>query len=97
MATIHQQIEVAADPALVGSTGTHFTQWTHTGPGHLVCDELACVDAVRAGSSSFAPRSGRTTVVFRMGETRAAHRRRMPDAGSATTSWCSRTTSSAAV
>ena len=33
MATIHQQIEVAADPALVRSTWAHFIQWAHTGPG----------------------------------------------------------------
>ena len=69
MATIHQQIEVAADPDFVRSTWTHFIQWTHTGPGHLLCDELACVDAVRSGLVNFAPAAdGRTTVVFRMEE-----------------------------
>jgi hypothetical protein len=69
MATIHQQIEVAADPDFVRSTWTHYIQWTHTGPGHLLCDELACVDAVRSGLVTFAPAAnGRTTVVFRMDE-----------------------------
>jgi hypothetical protein len=69
MATIQQQIEVAADPAHVGSTWSRFIQWAHTGPGHLVCDELACVDAVRAGLVDFVPaQNGRTTVIFRMEE-----------------------------
>ena len=69
MATIQQQIEVAADPAFVRSTWSHFIQWAHTGPGHLVCDELACVDAVRSGLVDFVPTTtGRTTVIFRMDE-----------------------------
>ena len=69
MATIQQQIEVAADPALVGSTWSRFIEWAHTGPGHLVCDDLACVDAVGAGLVDFVPtRNGRTTVIFRMDE-----------------------------
>jgi len=69
MATIQQQIEVAADPALVRSTWSRFIEWAHTGPGHLVCDDLACVDAVRSGLVDFAPAAGgRTTVVFRMDE-----------------------------
>ena len=67
MATIQQQIEVAADPALVASNWGRFIQWAHTGPGHLVCDELACVDAVRSGLVDFVPTAnGRTTVIFRM-------------------------------
>jgi hypothetical protein len=66
MATIQQQIEVAADPALVASNWGRFIQWAHTGPGHLVCDELACVDAVRSGLVDFVPAAGgRTTVIFR--------------------------------
>ena len=69
MAIIQQQIEVAADPALVASTWSRFIQWAHTGPGHLVCDDLACVDAVRAGLVDFVPApNGRTTVIFRMDE-----------------------------
>ena len=69
MATIHQQIDVAGDPDFVRSTWTHFIEWTHTGPGHLLCDELACVDAVRSGLVGFAPAAdGRTTVTFRMEE-----------------------------
>jgi len=67
MATIQQQIEVAADPALVSSTWSHFIQWAHSGPAHLVCDDLACVDAVRSGLVDFVPAAGgRTTVVFRL-------------------------------
>jgi len=67
MSTIQQQIEVAADPVLVGSTWGRFIQWAHTGPGHLLCDELACVDAVRSGLVDFVPApNGRTTVIFRM-------------------------------
>ena len=71
MATIQQQIEVAADPAHVRSTWVHFVAWAHTGPGHLLCDELACVDAVRSGRVDFVPAAnGRTTVVFRLEEVR---------------------------
>ena len=69
MATIQQQIEVAADPALVRSTWSHFVEWAHTGPGHLLCDDLACVDAVRSGLVDFVPTTdGRTTVIFRMND-----------------------------
>ncbi len=69
MATIQQQIEVSADPALVRSTWAHFVEWAHSGPGHLLCDDLACVDAVRSGLVAFEPAAhGRTTVVFRMEE-----------------------------
>jgi hypothetical protein len=67
MATIEQQIEVAADPALVRSIWSRFIKWAHTGPGHLVCDDIACVDAVRSGLVDFVPATGgRTTVVFRV-------------------------------
>ena len=98
MATIQQQIEVAADPALVRSTWAHFIQWAHTGPGHLVCDDLACVDAVRSGLVDFVPAAnGRTTVIFRMEEVEGGPGRRGDEApSSATTSSCSRTTSSGA-
>ena len=65
MATIQQQIEVAADPAHVRSIWVHFIEWAHTGPGHLLCDELACVDAIRSGLVDFVPATnGRTTVIF---------------------------------
>ncbi len=75
MATIQQQIEVAAEPPLVASNWARFIRWAHTGPGHLVCDELACVDAVRSGLVDFVPAAnGRTTVIFRMEQ---------PDAGPA--------------
>lgn len=67
MATIQQQIEVAAEPALVASNWERFIHWAHTGPGHLVCNEVACVDAVRSGLVDFVPAAGgRTAVIFRM-------------------------------
>ena len=67
MATIQQQIDVAADPAFVRSTWDRFIQWARTGPGRLACSELACVDAVRAGLVEFVPaRPGGTTVIFRL-------------------------------
>jgi hypothetical protein len=67
MAIIQQQIEVAADPVLVRSTWSRFIQWVHVGPGHLVCDDLACVDAVRSGLVDFVPTTtGKTTVIFRL-------------------------------
>ena len=69
MATIQQQIEVAVDPVLVRSTWDRFVHWAHIGPAHLLCDELACVDAVRAGLVDFVPtQDGRTIVIFRMDE-----------------------------
>jgi hypothetical protein len=69
MTTIQQQIEVAADPVLVRSTWSHFIQWAPTGPGHLVCDDLACVDTLRSGIADFVPTTtGRTRVVLRMDE-----------------------------
>jgi len=71
MTTIQQQIEVAEDPALVRSSWSRFIRWAHTGPGHLVCDEVACVDAVRSGRVDFVPTAdGRTTVTFRLDEAR---------------------------
>ena len=67
MATIQKQTEVAAEPALVASNWGRFIQWAHTGPGHLACNEVACVDAVRSGLVDFVPTAdGRTTVIFRM-------------------------------
>ncbi len=75
MATIQQQIEVAAEPALVAANWGRFIRWAHTGPGHLACDELACVDAVRSGLVDFVPAAGgRTTVIFHV---------ERPDAGPA--------------
>lgn len=69
MATIQQQIDVAADADHVRQTWSRFVQWAHTGPGRLACDELACVDAVRAGLVDFVPApGGGTTVVFRLEE-----------------------------
>jgi hypothetical protein len=69
MATIQQQIEVAADSQSVRRTWMRFVEWAHTGSGRLACDEIACVDAVRSGLVDFVPAGdGRTTVLFRMEE-----------------------------
>lgn len=54
MATIQQQIDVAARPELVRPAWRRFIRWAHTGPGHLSCDEIACVDTVRLGLAHFA-------------------------------------------
>jgi len=67
MSVIEQKIEVAADPALVAASWARFVQWAHNGPGHLLCTEVVCVDAVRSGLVDFVPAVGdRTTVIFRM-------------------------------
>lgn len=67
MASIQQQIDVAADPASLRVIWGRFIEWAHNGPGRLVCDELACLDAVRSGLVEFvAVRSDTTTVVFRI-------------------------------
>lgn len=67
MATISRQIEVDAAPPAVGAAWSRFIEWVHVGPSHLACDDLACVDAVRAGlvTLSSSP-SGKTIVVFRL-------------------------------
>jgi hypothetical protein len=65
MATIRRQIAVDAAPSVVAATWSRFIEWAHHGPSRLACDELACVDAVRAGLVSFEPSAtGRTTVTF---------------------------------
>jgi hypothetical protein len=67
MATIQQQIDVAADPGDVRSSWEHFIQWAHTGQAHLLCGDLVCVDAIRSGLVEFKPAAdGSTTVVFRI-------------------------------
>jgi hypothetical protein len=67
MAAIQQQIDVAAQPTDVRTIWGHFVEWAHTGQAHLLCSDLACVDAVRSGLVEFVPTTnGRTTVIFRM-------------------------------
>jgi hypothetical protein len=67
MATIQQQIEVAAHPDDIGPIWQHFAQWAQTGQAHLLCDDLVCVDAVRSRLVEFVPTAnGRTIVIFRM-------------------------------
>ncbi len=69
MATIQQQIRVDAKREDVKATWSRFVRWANAGPGHLLCHEFACVDAVRSGLVSFQPAAnGRTTVTFRLEE-----------------------------
>ena len=65
MPTIRRQIQVNAAPSVVSATWSRFIEWAHHGPSRLACDELSCVDAVRAGLVNFEPSAtGHTTVVF---------------------------------
>jgi len=68
MATISRQIDVDAAPPVVAATWDRFIHWAHNGADRLACDDLACVDAVRAGLVTFAPSStgGSTVVTFRL-------------------------------
>jgi hypothetical protein len=66
MSTVRRHIEVEASPSVALATWSHFVRWVMTGHQRLACDELACVDAVRAGLVTFEPVDGgaRTSVVF---------------------------------
>jgi len=66
MSTVRRHIEVDATPAVALSTWSYFVSWIMTGHQRLACDELACVDAVRAGLVAFEPVGGdsRTDVIF---------------------------------
>ena len=66
MSTVRRQIEVKAPPSIALATWSHFARWVMRGHQRLACDELACVDAVRAGLVSFEPVDGgsRTDVIF---------------------------------
>jgi hypothetical protein len=66
MSTVQRHIEVDASPSVTLATWSHFVRWIMTGHQRLACDELACVDAVRAGLVSFEPLDdgARTTVLF---------------------------------
>ena len=66
MSTVHRHIEVEAPPSVALATWSHFVRWVMSGRQRLACNELACVDAVRAGQVSFEPvgGGGRTTVIF---------------------------------
>jgi hypothetical protein len=68
MSTVHRHIEVEAPPAVALATWSHFVRWIMTGHQRLACDELACVDAVRAGLVSFeaVEGGGRTDVIFNL-------------------------------
>jgi hypothetical protein len=66
MPTVHRSIVVHAPPSVALATWSHFVRWIMSGHQRLACDELACVDAVRAGLVSFEPvdGAGGTTVIF---------------------------------
>lgn len=66
MSTVRRHIEVQAPPSIALATWSHFVRWIMSGHQRLACDELACVDAVRAGLVSFEPVDGgsRTNVIF---------------------------------
>ena len=68
MSTVTRHIEVEAPPSVALATWSHFVRWVLSGQQRLACDELACVDAVRAGLVAFEPVSGgsRTDVIFNL-------------------------------
>ena len=66
MSYVRRHIEVEMSPSVALSTWSHFVRWIMNAHQRLACDELACVDAVRAGLVSFEPVAGgaRTDVIF---------------------------------
>ena len=68
MSTVSRHIEVHAPPSVALATWSHFVRWVMNGRQRLACDELACVDAVRAGLVSFEPvdAGSRTDVIFNL-------------------------------
>jgi len=63
MATLRRRIEVAAPPSKTAADWSHFVRAVHHGQHRLSCDELLCIDAVQAGTVTFAPGHGTGTVV----------------------------------
>ena len=63
--TLRRQIEVEAPPSVTEATWGHFISSVRNGHQRLTCDDLVCVDAVRAGMITFtsAPEA-RTRVEF---------------------------------
>ena len=68
MSTVRRHIEVHAPPSVALATWSHFVSSVMNGRQRLACDELACVDAVRAGLVSFEPvnAGSRTDVIFNL-------------------------------
>lgn len=68
MSTVSRHIEVLAPPSVALATWSHFVRSVMNGRQRLACDELACVDAVRAGLVSFEPvnAGSRTDVIFNL-------------------------------
>jgi hypothetical protein len=63
MATIRREIEIEGPPSVVSAGWERFVAWVLIGPRRLLCDEIACVDAVRTGRVSFTPSAGGNTSV----------------------------------
>ena len=68
MSHVSRHIEVDAPPSVALATWSHFVRSVMSGRQRLACDELACVDAVRAGLVSFEPvnAGGRSDVIFKL-------------------------------
>ncbi len=67
MQSIRRQTDVDAPLRVVEENWPHFVRWVLTGHARLACDELACVDAVRAGQVKFEERSeGVTRIIFEL-------------------------------
>lgn len=68
MSTVRRHIEVEAPASAALASWSYFARWVRTSHRRLACDELACVDAVRAGMVAFEPADGggRTTVTFKV-------------------------------
>jgi hypothetical protein len=66
MSAVRRHIEVQAPPSVALATWSHFVRSVMNGHQRLACDELACVDAVRAGLVAFEPvdGGGRTDVIY---------------------------------
>ena len=63
MAAVRRQIEVEAPPSVTEATWDHFISSVRNGHQRLACDELICVDAVKAGMISFTAVPGAKTRV----------------------------------
>ena len=62
---ISREIRVAAPLADVSARWKHFIDWVLVGCSRMVCDELACLNAVDTGKVTFSPDGGEATrVVF---------------------------------
>lgn len=61
--TLTREITVDGPLAVVQAAWPAFVQAARRRPGHLTCDELACIDALATGAVAFAARDPQRTVV----------------------------------